>query len=121
MPGELHERPWVNFGHNRTEALELARGQADLPVRHRRRRSTLQIADGFELPRLTRRRYYLRFATPATTYARRAAPPRRALPWRWEGVLHEYVTCCRSRSREQGTARSVTSCCRTTARGRATR
>lgn len=23
-PGTLHERPWVNFGHNRTEALELA-------------------------------------------------------------------------------------------------
>jgi len=25
IPGVLHERPWVNFGHNRTEALELAR------------------------------------------------------------------------------------------------
>jgi len=24
-PGTLHERPWVNFGHNRSEALELAR------------------------------------------------------------------------------------------------
>src|SRR5574340_542399 len=29
IPGELHERPWVNFGHNRNEALELARGKAD--------------------------------------------------------------------------------------------
>src|SRR6185369_8019373 len=28
-PGELHERPWVDFGTNRTEALELARGLAD--------------------------------------------------------------------------------------------
>jgi glycosyltransferase involved in cell wall biosynthesis len=26
-PGTLHERPWLNFGHNRTEALELAKGQ----------------------------------------------------------------------------------------------
>ena len=25
IPGELHERPWKNFGYNRTEALELAR------------------------------------------------------------------------------------------------
>ena len=25
LPGELHERPWKNFGHNRNEALELAR------------------------------------------------------------------------------------------------
>jgi tetratricopeptide (TPR) repeat protein len=29
IPGELHERPWVDFGHNRTEALRLARGKAD--------------------------------------------------------------------------------------------
>src|SRR5258708_39069818 len=26
LPGELHERPWVDFAHNRSEALELARG-----------------------------------------------------------------------------------------------
>jgi glycosyltransferase involved in cell wall biosynthesis len=25
VPGTLYERPWVNFGHNRSEALELAR------------------------------------------------------------------------------------------------
>ena len=24
IPGELFERPWVNFSHNRSEALELA-------------------------------------------------------------------------------------------------
>lgn len=29
MPGELHERPWVNFGHNRTEAIQLARPWGD--------------------------------------------------------------------------------------------
>ena len=29
IPGELHERPWVDFGHNRTELLRLARGKAD--------------------------------------------------------------------------------------------
>ena len=27
IPGELHERPWINFGHNRNEALELAKGK----------------------------------------------------------------------------------------------
>ncbi|WP_292975327.1 glycosyltransferase [Mycobacterium sp.] len=27
--GELHERPWRNFGHNRTEALVLAQGHGD--------------------------------------------------------------------------------------------
>ena len=29
IPGKLHERPWKNFGHNRTEALGLAKGKAD--------------------------------------------------------------------------------------------
>lgn len=26
IPGQLHERPWKNFGHNRTEAIQLGRG-----------------------------------------------------------------------------------------------
>ena len=29
IPGELHERPWRNFGHNRSEALTLAKGHGD--------------------------------------------------------------------------------------------
>lgn len=29
IPGELHERPWVNFEVNRTESLELAKGKCD--------------------------------------------------------------------------------------------
>jgi glycosyltransferase involved in cell wall biosynthesis len=29
IPGELHDRPWRNFGHNRTEALTLAQGHGE--------------------------------------------------------------------------------------------
>ena len=29
VPGVVHERPWVNFGHNRTESMQLADGKAD--------------------------------------------------------------------------------------------
>ena len=29
IPGELHHRPWRDFGTNRTEAMRLADGQAD--------------------------------------------------------------------------------------------
>src|ERR1700683_2093353 len=29
IPGELHHVPWVNFGHNRTVALQIARKKAD--------------------------------------------------------------------------------------------
>jgi glycosyltransferase involved in cell wall biosynthesis len=34
IPGELHHRPWKNFGHNRTEALEL--GPVNTYGAHRR-------------------------------------------------------------------------------------
>src|SRR5215813_94463 len=29
IQGELHERPWRDFGHNRSEALALAQGRGD--------------------------------------------------------------------------------------------
>ena len=29
LPGELHERPWINFAHNRNEAMQLAKSKAD--------------------------------------------------------------------------------------------
>lgn len=29
IPGELFERPWVDYGHNRTEAYKLAQGRSD--------------------------------------------------------------------------------------------
>lgn len=29
IPGELHDRPWVDFGHNRTELMGLSKGKAD--------------------------------------------------------------------------------------------
>ena len=32
IQGQLHSREWVNFGHNRTEALELCQGQMDWAI-----------------------------------------------------------------------------------------
>lgn len=32
IPGELHEKPWVDFGTNRSQALELARDKADYSI-----------------------------------------------------------------------------------------
>lgn len=29
VPGELHQDPWVDFGHNRTRNIRRARGRAD--------------------------------------------------------------------------------------------
>src|SRR3954469_3762561 len=59
VPGELHERPWQDFAHNRAEALELARGKADylLVVDAD---DSLAPAPGFKMPRLELDCYALR-------------------------------------------------------------
>ena len=39
VPGELIERPWVDFAHNRNQALELAKKPRRVRADHRRRRN----------------------------------------------------------------------------------
>ena len=91
MPGELHERPWRDFGWNRSEACALARGQLGLRPRHGCRSrparrltilpSTALDADGY----LVAHRYAgVDYGLPILLADR--------IPFRYEGVLHEYVT-----------------------------
>src|SRR5829696_5038481 len=51
-PGQLHERPWTSFSHNRNEALELARGKADYTF-FIDADETLHRPPSFERPELT--------------------------------------------------------------------
>jgi glycosyltransferase involved in cell wall biosynthesis len=91
LPGELIERPWVDFGHNRSEALRLARGRGDY-VLVIDADETLAFDDGFALPELTADAYTAEVFYSGCTYLRRQLV-KNALPWRYEGVLHEYITC----------------------------
>ena len=91
LPGELHERPWQDFAHNRTEALALARGQADY-VFVIDADEVLEIEPGFVMPRLDADSYNLLIRYGGCSYLRKQMV-RNALPWRYEGVLHEYITC----------------------------
>jgi glycosyltransferase involved in cell wall biosynthesis len=91
MPGELHARPWRDFAHNRSEALDLARGQSDFTLIIDAD-DTLAIAPDASLPALTDDSYSVEFDDAGTVY-RRTQLVRSALPWRYEGVLHEYLTC----------------------------
>src|SRR6266542_2215309 len=92
-PGELHERPWVSFGHNRNEALELARGKADY-LFFIDADETLRLPRSFEFPALDGDGYYISCEYAGTRYGRWALVSG-ALPWRWEGIVHEYLTCDR--------------------------
>ncbi|HWK88476.1 MAG TPA: glycosyltransferase, partial [Longimicrobium sp.] len=90
LPGELHERPWVDFAHNRTEALELARGHADYLVLIDAD-EVVEIAEGFAMPALTHDAYSVVVRYSGCSYSRRHLL-RDGIAWRYEGVLHEYVT-----------------------------
>ena len=91
LPGELHERPWRNFGANRSEALELARGKADYTLIVDAD-EVLDVATDFAPPMLTHDAYQLKTELRDLTYYRTELV-RSSLPWRWEGVLHEYLEC----------------------------
>ena len=90
LPGALHERPWHNFAHNRSEALELARGHADY--------SLIIDADdylelgGLQTLDLARDCYSLVIRDPPLSYPRKQLVNNRQ-HWFYRGVLHEFLEC----------------------------
>jgi tetratricopeptide (TPR) repeat protein len=90
IPGELHERPWRDFAHNRNEALELARAKGDylffIDADDR-----LRAPEGFVWPDLVQDAYYLHSEDAGTIYSRGLLVSARR-EWRWAGVIHEYLT-----------------------------
>lgn len=94
VPGTLHERPWRNFAHNRNEAMTLARaetGDAGDYLLFIDADETLRMAPGFQWPALRADGYQFRCELDGWQYLRNALV-RADQPWRWEGVLHEYLT-----------------------------
>ena len=91
LPGELHERLWRDFAHNRTEAMDLARPHGDF-VLIIDADDALEFGPQFTMPALQADSYMLRIADTSVSY-HRTQIVRTALPWRWRGVLHEFLTC----------------------------
>ncbi len=89
IPGTLARRPWRNFGHNRNEALELARGCADYLL-FIDADETLSVASGTQRPRLDSSAYSLEARYGSMRYDR-VGLVSTALPWRWQGVVHEFL------------------------------
>lgn len=89
VPGSLHERPWVDFAHNRNQALELAAAHGDyLFVIDAD--ETLEWPDGYALPDLGADAYSLQMHYHELIY-RRVCLIRAERGWRYRGVLHEYL------------------------------
>mgnify|MGYP001259491730 CR=1 FL=1 len=91
-PGTLHERPWKNFGHNRSEALQLARAEGSDYLLFIDADEWFDAPAGFAWPVLSADAYELVRHYGDMHYHRTALVATR-LPWHWEGVLHEYLDC----------------------------
>jgi glycosyltransferase involved in cell wall biosynthesis len=90
IPGELHERPWVSFGHNRNEALQLAKGKGDYVLFI----DADEILSYSTLPdktSLTLDAYVAPVRLPggSNIIFKRALLINNHLNWSWKGVIHE--------------------------------
>ncbi len=89
IPGELHERLWRNFGDNRTEALELARDHGDYLL-FIDADEQLRVDTSFDPAQLKEDAYSLATFFGNLIYDR-VNLVKSQLPWKWCGVLHEYL------------------------------
>ena len=92
IEGEVHHEPWVNFGHNRQQALEyaVAAGKADF----------LLFIDADEELKCSERfyenldldtTYYLEKHHSSYRYAAPALINIKNAKWAWKGVVHNYL------------------------------
>jgi glycosyltransferase involved in cell wall biosynthesis len=95
IPGELFERPWRNFGHNRTEALTLAQGRGDyIWVLD----ADDTVAGTPDFTRLSADIYLMRRRIGTTIYWR-SELLRDGLRARWVGATHEYFATDKPQAR----------------------
>lgn len=91
-PGRLLERPWVDFGHNRQEALDAARAfgeTGDYALWIDADDELAELPDRW--PALTADGYLLPVAYGPVRF-RRVAVVRLDAPWQWVGPVHEVLT-----------------------------
>lgn len=90
LPGQLYERPWRDFAHNRSEALDYARPLADYSLVIDAD-DALEIPAGFTLGPLTADCYTMDIRDDPQVYPRIQLASNR-LRWTYRGVLHEFIT-----------------------------
>lgn len=91
VPGELRRRPWVNFGHNRTELLEIVREKASDDEYVLCLDADMEVHAGaaFQFPQADA----CEIAYEGDTGYRQPLLIRASKPWRYVGATHEYLDC----------------------------
>jgi len=93
IPGELHERPWVNFGHNRNEALLLAQNKSDY-ILFIDADDRLVFSEDFVLPELEADGYWMIQKEASGSFFKEHnlfCLMKNDADIRWQGVIHEYL------------------------------
>ncbi len=88
IPGELHHRPWVNFGVNRSESLRLAKGKADYLILCDADEQLI-FSDEFDSSTLTQEAYQLKYLGDMPYYVPYLL--RGDVNWAYVGVTHEFL------------------------------
>lgn len=90
LPGELHERDWVDFATNRNQGLELARSKADYTIIIDAD-EILKCASDFNWSQLKGQPGFSLDINFDGFLYRRHQIINNGYNWRYEGVLHEYL------------------------------
>lgn len=89
ITGELYERPWRNFGENRSEAYDLAKGKGDY-ILFMDADDTLEFEGEPQFPPLSSDLYMMWRGNKAFSYLKPQIA-KADLNWKWVGVTHEYL------------------------------
>ena len=96
LEGEVHEKPWVNFSHNRQEAFDLAKGRCDYIMTLDADEVFAPLVDNepvltkkiHALPTLTADRVEVKTYYGSLIY-HRAQFYKEGLDWKWRWPVHE--------------------------------
>lgn len=89
IPGELHERKWINFGHNRNELLDLARDTADYLILLDADIEVLSL-EAVDLHSLSKDSYDVQVVGGIEYYLPYII--KSDFGWRFVGATHEYLS-----------------------------
>jgi glycosyltransferase involved in cell wall biosynthesis len=107
IPGELHQTPWIDFAHNRNEALQLARGKGDYLLLLDAD-MTVNVQADFR-DQLEADSYLVRFEGPLDYYYPYLIQSRH--DWKYVGVTHERLCADTARTQEKCRFLSITHHC----------
>ena len=92
VPGEVIEAPWQDFAYNRSHVLARLRAREDIEYALiMDADDNLTLPAGYALPKLDADSYMIEVRHHELSYFRTQIV-RNALPWRYEGVIHEFLS-----------------------------